>query len=359
MAEDEKPDTGQTSPSISNQRGDALFALERYSEAVEQYESHLKANPSDQGTWKKLGIAQFNDGQFAKVITSLTSSNYEEDAESWKLLARAETSIGNNDRALRNYQRSVDLKPDDADTWSRFGELQAQTGDPVSAVESFRRAQQLGDQPQVLKLLGMAAAQIPDHSAVVESLSEWLKLESSDGEAHKVLGNSQAALGQHELALEAYRQAASTGLEDGDLFYLAGVSEIANGDTTAALAHLNVAVELDPVHAAALSLLATTQKELGLHEEALKTLDRIQALPEAPGAPESDSAEAPAIEAVQKTQQAPVRLEPEPDLDEDPSSVTDASGATSRTRAHGPRRSGARHIRPPHAHGHAWAQAPR
>ena len=80
----------------------------------------------------------FNQGQFSTVIeqAQALTEQYPEAFIVWNILGASTTQMGMLDKAIESYKKSISLKPDYADTYSKMGNAFQGQGKLVEAIEA-------------------------------------------------------------------------------------------------------------------------------------------------------------------------------------------------------------------------------
>jgi tetratricopeptide (TPR) repeat protein len=159
-----------------NNLGEAYDKLERYDEAIAEFESALKLDPAYFFALNNLGNVYGKRGQFLKAIEYLgqalaVSPTH---ATAHYNLARALTEIGQKPAALEHYRLAVQHNPYLEQAHFNLGGLAAELGMLNLAVESYRK---------------------------------FLEMQPGNARARFALGNAYAQGNLLELALEQYRKA--------------------------------------------------------------------------------------------------------------------------------------------------------
>ena len=121
-------------------RGNALYFLQRYDEAVEAYRNALKLDPSYSEALKNVGIAYRDGGRYfgeqkGNITKALEFLNHAEeylpnDYETMRLLGVAHGVSGNNDRAVNYFLKATELEPKEAMAWFNLGIAYFNSGKP-------------------------------------------------------------------------------------------------------------------------------------------------------------------------------------------------------------------------------------
>jgi tetratricopeptide (TPR) repeat protein len=115
--------------------------------------------------------------------------------------------IGDLEKAVISYRRSIDLLPDDPDVRRELASLYLERGALREAIAEFRAAlaRSPGD-PDILAGLGRAHLEDGDAPAAVQSLQRAVRLAPSDARPYLDLARASEALHRRADAVRAYRE---------------------------------------------------------------------------------------------------------------------------------------------------------
>ena len=118
-------------------------------------------------------------------------------------MAAALQAQGKLDQALQAYDRSIQLKPDDAKTYHNRGLTLKALGRLQEAVQSYEKAIQLQpDFAQAYYNLGIALQQLEQLALAAASFTMAIRLKPDFAEAYINRGNAEINLGELEHGVE-------------------------------------------------------------------------------------------------------------------------------------------------------------
>jgi tetratricopeptide (TPR) repeat protein len=186
---------------------------------------------------------------------------------------------GEGDRALAEYDRAVELKPDFLDAHFNAGELLAKQGKTDKALARYRRA--LKVDPSYVKVLNNVGILCADAGRLDEAVRHYRKALGSTPDHLDVLNNLGNALVRMKRADEAvmhFRRALEQSPDDARTHYNLGAALDAQSRYADAAAAYGRAVRLDPKHAVAHNNLGVDLARLGKLDEAEKSIRRAMEL---------------------------------------------------------------------------------
>lgn len=141
------------SPSVSHsnghlvwlERGDELFQLQRYKEAISAYDRVIQAQPQDYLAWFKRGITLENLNQFEAAIDAFDHviQIQPEDYLAWYKRGVACERLQRYPEALQSYERVAELQPENYWAWHDRGKILELLRRFDEAIASYDRAVQL------------------------------------------------------------------------------------------------------------------------------------------------------------------------------------------------------------------------
>ncbi|MCL6434223.1 MAG: tetratricopeptide repeat protein [Leptolyngbyaceae cyanobacterium HOT.MB2.61] len=127
------------------ERGDDLFQLQRYKEAVSAYDRVIQAKPEEYLAWFKRGIALENLKRYKDAAESYEQvvRLHPEDYLAWYKWGGALEHLHRYQEALQSYERVVELQPDNYWVWHDRGKVLEALRRYDDAIASYDRAVQL------------------------------------------------------------------------------------------------------------------------------------------------------------------------------------------------------------------------
>jgi tetratricopeptide (TPR) repeat protein len=191
-------------------RGQALFALQRYQEAVVEYQAELAQEPGCVYSKANIASCLINLGKFsdARAAVQDTLSQAPEYGFAYYLLSFLESKGGVESPALRAINEAVRLEPTVVRNVARLGWLLREQGRHSECLETTQRALALDPRhvdTLVLRAKTLEALGQPADAAA--TLRAALAIDPEDPDAHLALGNVALACGDPGEALNALREA--------------------------------------------------------------------------------------------------------------------------------------------------------
>ncbi|QZZ19653.1 tetratricopeptide repeat protein [Leptothermofonsia sichuanensis E412] len=127
------------------ERGDDLFQLQRYKEAISAYDRVIQAKPDDYLAWFKRGIALENLNRYEDAVESFQQvvQLHPEDYLAWYKQGGVLEKLHRYSEALQSYEQVVELQPDNYWVWHDRGKVLEALQQYDEAIASYDRAVQL------------------------------------------------------------------------------------------------------------------------------------------------------------------------------------------------------------------------
>jgi tetratricopeptide (TPR) repeat protein len=102
-----------------------------------------RSEPDDTSALRQICRVLFESGRWSQARTQLErlSERVNEDAGTFCNLGVAYSQVGEPDRAVAAFRRSLELRPESRETWAQLGQLLKQSGRDSEAAECWRQVQ--------------------------------------------------------------------------------------------------------------------------------------------------------------------------------------------------------------------------
>jgi protein O-mannosyl-transferase len=190
--------------------GAALYAAERYAEAVDYYERAIAASPGDPRKMVSLAAVYAEMGSLLEAETLLqrTIANSPNFVTAYKNLGIVLMKGNKLDQALDALRQGLKQTSHDDSLYEVMGQVQLMQRDVSAAIASFGQAVALNPRSAGLRFqLGQALLAQGNAVAAKESLRKAVELKPDYWEAYNSLGIVYANEGKHEEAYAHFREA--------------------------------------------------------------------------------------------------------------------------------------------------------
>ena len=219
-------------------RGVALHNLERYKDAIADFECAISLNCSEPLAHYNLGNTVYALQRFDDALTNynLSIDLMPDHAKSHCNRGAALRALGRHAEALDSYNRAVDLSPDNPAYYLNQADALCQLGRFKLAIEACERAIALdADISMSYYLLGIAYAQISLYEHALVNYHRALSLDQSFSLIYYELGKVSQALGLYAEALSYYDKTLAINSDLGCTYFakwnlLLGLGNISEAD---------------------------------------------------------------------------------------------------------------------------------
>jgi tetratricopeptide (TPR) repeat protein len=173
--------------------------------------------------------------------------------------------------AIRQYEQSVQLRPDFSNSQNDWGLALAAQGKLDEAIQHYKRAVQLKpDQADACNNWGIVLAAQGKPAEAVQLYQRALRWKPDNVDIHVNLGVALVALGKFDEAIEQYQQALQIYPDSAKAWYDLGIAMAAKGRLDEAIQYFEQALQLDPDYAKAHNNLGNALAKQG------RLLDAVQ-----------------------------------------------------------------------------------
>ena len=175
------------------------------------------------------------------------------------------------DRALEDYSKAIELKPDDADAYYNRGVAYARKSEYDRALEDCSKAIELKpDYAEAYYSRGAAYVIKSEYDRTIEDCSKAIELKPDYAEAYYIRGATYDIKGEHDRALEDYSKAIELKPDYAEAYYNRGLAYGRKSEYGRALKDFTKAIELKPDYAEAYNNRGVIYGRRGEYDRALK-----------------------------------------------------------------------------------------
>jgi CHAT domain-containing protein/Flp pilus assembly protein TadD len=193
-------------------RGNELFGLGRYEEALESYDRAISFKHDDHEAWSNRGVSLGDLGRHEEALKSYDRAiSFKHDKhEAWSNRAVSLCDLGRYEEAIESYDRAISLNHNDYKAWSNRGNALGDLGRYEEAIESYDRAISFNyNDHKAWSNRGVYLGALGCHEEALKSYNQAISFNDNDHKAWFGRGNSLDKLGRYEEAIENYQQGLS------------------------------------------------------------------------------------------------------------------------------------------------------
>ncbi len=245
-----------TSTYVQDGLADLYFKIGRIKEAVSAAQDQVARNPNDIAAHELLG----------KVY--LRSLGDMQNSQSGQMLQLA----------ITEYQKLVELKPDDVETRLLLGQLYSFNHDSAKAEEQFKAAQKIdANSEEVVLNMARLYSEQGDSQRAADVLSS-VPVDDRSPRIEYALGATYDQLHKNKEAIAAYRRACDLDPDNVDAQRGLASSLLNDNQLDEALKVLNTIVAAEPQDAVSMIHIAEIQRRQGHYDTALETIKKAKVL---------------------------------------------------------------------------------
>ena len=218
----------------------------------------------------------------SKQAKPLSQANQTISAETYFLRGNACSDLGLYDLAIANYDKAIQLEPNDAHIYNNRGNAKGNLGQHLAAISDYDKAIQLKpDYAKAYNNRGVEKGKLGQYFAAISDFDKAIQLKPDDALAYYNRGFAKVNLGQHFAAISDYDKAIQLKPDYTNAYYNRGVEKAALGQHFAAISDYDKAIQLKPDDADAYYNRANAKVNLGQHFAAISDYDKaIQLKPD-------------------------------------------------------------------------------
>ncbi len=228
--------------------GVALGLRGHHDEALRCFDAVIKGMPEPPAeAYFNRGVAWYHKGEYDRAIQDYTKAIElkPDDAEAYYNRGLAWDELGDFDRAIQDFDRAIELKPDYAEAYNNRGNAWAHKGEYDRAIQDFDKAIELKpDDAEAYFNRGNAWAHKGEYDRAIQDFDKAIELKPDFAEAYNNRGNAWDELGEYDRAIQDYTKAIELKPDDAEAYNNRGVAWAHKGDYDRALEDFEVAWSL-------------------------------------------------------------------------------------------------------------------
>ena len=236
-------------------------------------------------TYFVRGKAKTDLGQYLAAISDYDKGIQlkPDDAQAYYNRGLAKYYLGQYLAAISDYDKAIQLKPDDAQAYSNRGAAKTDLGQYFAAISDHNKAIQLKpDDVNAYINRGVAKHGLGQYAAAIQDFDKAIRLKPNEATAYNNRGLAKDNLGQHGAAIQDYNKAIQLKPDYATAYYNCGLAKNNLGQHDAAIQDYNKAIQLKPDYAKAYLNRGVGKAELGQYVNAISDYDKaIQLKPDA------------------------------------------------------------------------------
>ena len=270
---------GSTTASNFIERGNQLWRLGRYREAITAFDNAIQQKPAFiHLAYYGKGLALLGSGKPEAAAIALeqavkAKSNF---VLAWSSLSTANRGLGKFSEALLAINQAIQLQPDNSNLYNQKSVVLFNLKRYQEAIDAIDQAIKLSPRTAFYNNRGLARSDLGDNQGAIDDFNQAIKLNPNYADAYNNRGNARSDLGDNQGAIDDFQKAADLyqkqGNKDGYRNALKSQSiaycdkadeQYSRGDKQGAIDDYNQAIKLDPNYAYAYYNRGNARSDLG------------------------------------------------------------------------------------------------
>lgn len=260
-----------------NNKGDALYFLNKLNESVQAFEKAVEINPRYAEAWFNKGTVLDDQGKYDDAIEAYNKAielkpNYLAAIDSKGFALR---NLGKYDAAINEFDKAIEIKPKFADAWNGKGIVLDNMKRYEEAVEAYNKA--IAIRPKFALAWnnkGMALANQSNYEEAIQAFDKAIGLDPKKALAWYNKGDALYALGKYEDAVVAFDKATELNPKEAAIWNNKGFALHKLSKYADALKAYERAIELEPQLANAWYNKGYALYDLGNYGESIEAYER-------------------------------------------------------------------------------------
>lgn len=256
-----------------HKRGNTLYNLNRFKEALENYDRAISIRPDYAEVWQDKAktlyeLKQYRESQSAYDKAIELKPEY---LEAWTGRGYALDKLQQSQGAISSFDNALKIKPDYPQAWQGKGDALLNSQRYEDAIASYEKAVEF--QPNLYQAWynrGQAQQNLKHYEPAVQSYQKAVEIKSDNPEAWNNLGNVFLELNKNQEAFESYEKAVRFQPNFHQAWYSKGIALLKMRRHEEAVEAYETTVKLKPDYSQAWYNLGWSYHELRRYEQAIE-----------------------------------------------------------------------------------------
>ncbi|WP_013324863.1 serine/threonine-protein kinase [Gloeothece verrucosa] len=191
-------------------KGNTLYQLQRYEDALQAYDTSLNINPNNANAWQGKGDTLQALKRYQQALDSYDEAiQIQPDSwQAWMGRGKVLEKLGRNLEAINSYEKVIIFKDNSWEAWSNLGELKVKLAQYSEAIKDLEKSLKLNpDNEEAWYQKGWSLQNLKKYEDAIKSYDETVKVNSSFSQAWYQKGNIYMNLEKYNEASENYAKA--------------------------------------------------------------------------------------------------------------------------------------------------------
>ena len=263
---------GNTTASQWLARGNQLWRLRRYPEAIQAFDAAIKQKPKFiHLAYYGKGLALYWSGKDPEAITALQQAvqSQPDFVPAWNNLSLVYRESNQLDKALAAINQAIQLQPNNPKLYNQKYAVLSNLKRYREAEVAINKAIELSPRAVFYSNRGVVRADLGDKQGAIEDYNQAIKINPNYAPAYNNRGNVRAELGNKQGAIDDYNQVIRINPNYALAYYNRGIVRDELGDKQGAIDDYNLAIKINPNDAQAYYNRGYVRNELGNKQGAI------------------------------------------------------------------------------------------
>jgi tetratricopeptide (TPR) repeat protein/S1-C subfamily serine protease len=261
-------DVSQSNTTASQwlERGNQLWRLRRYPEAIQAFEAAIKQKPKFiHLAYYGKGLALGYSGKGSEAITALQQAvqSQPDFVPAWDNLSVAYRESNQLDKALAAINKAIQLQPNNPNLYNQKYVVLSDLKRYKEAAAAINKAIELSPRAAFYLNRGIVRNELGDKQGAIDDYTQAIKINPNYAQAYNNRGVARNELGDKQGAIDDYTQAIKINPNLALAYYNRGNVRDDLGDKQGAIDDFNQAIKINPNYAKAYYNRGIVRNELG------------------------------------------------------------------------------------------------
>jgi tetratricopeptide (TPR) repeat protein len=257
---------GTTTASQWLERGNQLWRLRRYSEAIQAFEAAIKQKPKFiHLAYYGKGLALYWSGKYPEAITAFEQAvkSQPDFVPAWDTLSTVYRQSNQLDKALAAINQAIQLQPNNPNLYNEKYVVLSDLKRYKEAAAAINKAIELSPRAAFYNNRGVVRNELGDKQGAIDDYNLAIKINPNDALAYYNRGNVRDELGDKPGAIDDYNLAIKINPNYAEAYNNRGNVRNELGDKQGAIDDYNLAIKINPNLAEAYNNRGNVRYDLG------------------------------------------------------------------------------------------------
>jgi tetratricopeptide (TPR) repeat protein/S1-C subfamily serine protease len=263
---------GNTTASQWLERGNQLWRLRRYPEAIQAFEAAIKQKPKFiHLAYYGKGLALGYSGQYpeARIALQQAVQSQPDFVPAWYGLSLVYRESNQLDKALAAINKAIQLQPNNPNLYNEKQQVLSNLKRYREAAAAINKAIEISPRAVFYYNRGNVRNELGDKPGAIDDYTQAIKINPNLAQAYYNRGNVRNDLGDKQGAIDDYNQAIKINPNYADAYYNRGIVRDELGDKQGAIDDYTQAIKFNPNYAQAYNNRGIVRYTLGNKQGAI------------------------------------------------------------------------------------------